>query len=239
VGTKFDIYVFIAAHGEKATITMEVLLDDKNRNLEQTKSRVHDLEGKLNKKKEKLETVHDQQLRALEDIKKLKEKNNHKETEIKILEVKTTEMEKEINQLKQTIDYLQKQITLKDMALKRAVDEKGKIVAEHTKTLQNVERKQDLTLKTCEKMADSLKNLTATVGSLRWDIQGQQQQQQGPAVPDTPRNPAPKGKSEVLGLLDKNFGSSPRKVPTCRFGDAVVWKTKKVPPEIGRNKRKY
>jgi hypothetical protein len=68
----------------------------------------------------------------------------------------------------------------------------------------------------CENLADGLKNLTATVGSLRWDIQGQQQQHQGPAVPDTPRNPAPKGKSEVLGLLDKNFGSSPRKVPTCR-----------------------
>jgi hypothetical protein len=45
---------------------------------------------------------------------------------------------------------LQKQITLKDMALKRAENEKGKIVAEHTKTLQNVERKQDLTLKMCE-----------------------------------------------------------------------------------------
>ena len=148
-------------------------------------------------------------------------------------------MEKEINQLKQTIDYLEKQITLKDMALKRAVDEKGKIVADHTKTLQNVERKQDLTLKTCEKMADGLTNLTATVDSLRWDIRRQhQQQQQGPAVPDTPRNPAPKGKSEVLGLLDKNIGSSPRKVPICRYGDAVVWKTKKVPPEIGRNKRK-
>jgi hypothetical protein len=36
--------------------------------LEQIKLRVHDLEGKLNKKKEKLEIVHDQQLRALEDI---------------------------------------------------------------------------------------------------------------------------------------------------------------------------
>jgi chromosome segregation ATPase len=219
---------------------MEVLLDDKNRNLEQTKSRVHDLEGKLNKKKEKLETVHDQQLRALEDIKKLKEKNNHKETEIKILEVKKTEMEKEINQLKQTIDYLQKQITLKDMALKRAVDEKGKIVAEHTKTLQNVERKQDLTLKTCENLADGLVNLTATVDSLRRDIQRQQQQQQqqqqGPAVPDTPRNPEPKGKSEVLRRLDKNFESSP-KVPPCRVGGVVLWKTKKA-PEI-RNKRKY
>ena len=233
MGTKFDIYVFIAAHGEKATITMEVLLDD--RNLEQIKSRVHDLEGKLNKKKEKLETIHDQQMKTLEDIKKLKEKNNHKETEIKILEVKTTEMEKEINQLKQTIDYLQKEITLKDMALKRAVDEKGKIVAEHTKTLQNVERKQDLTLKTCEKMADSLKNLAATVGSLRWDIQGQQQQQQGPAVPDTPRNPEPKIKFEVLRRLDKNFESN-LKVPPCRVGGGVYWKTKKA-PEI-RNKRK-
>ena len=219
---------------------MEVLSDDKNRNLEQIKLRAHDLEGKLNKKKEKLETVHDQQLRALEDIKKLKEKNNHKETEIKTLEVRKTQMEKEINQLKQTIDYLQKQITLKDMALKRAENEKGKIVAEHTRTLQNVERKQDLTLKTCENLADGLVNLTATVDSLRRDIQRQQQQQQqqqqGPAVPDTPRNPEPKGKSEVLRRLDNNFESSP-KVPPCRVGGVVLWKTKKA-PEI-RNKRKY
>ena len=234
--TKFDIYVFITDNRERTTITMEVLLDDKNRNLEQIKLRVHDLEGKLKKKKEKLEIVHDQQLRALEDIKKFKEKNNHKETEIKTLEVQKTQMEKEINQLKQTIDYLQKQITLKDMALKRAENEKGKIVAEHTKTLQNVERKQDLTLKMCENLADGLKNLTATVGSLRWDIQGQQQQHQGPAVPDTPRNPAPKGKPEVLRRLDKNFESSP-KVPPYRVGGVVLWKTKKA-SEM-RNKRKY
>ena len=235
--TKFDIYVFITDNRERTTITMEVLLDDKNRNLEQIQLRVHDLEGKLNKKKEKLEIVHDQQLRALEDIKKFKEKNNHKETEIKTLEVQKTQMEKEINQLKQTIDYLQKQITLKDMALKRAENEKGKIVAEHTKILQNVERKQDLTLKTCENLADGLVNLTATVNSLRWDIQRQhQQQQQGPAVPDTPRNPEPKGKSEVLRRLDKNFEPSP-KVPPCRFGGVVLWKTKKA-PEM-RNKRKY
>ena len=123
------------------------------------------------------------------------------------------------------------------MALKRAENEKGKIIAEHTKTLQNVERKQDLTLKTCEKMADGLTNLTATVDSLRWDIRRQhQQQQQGPAVPDTPRNPEPKGKSEVLRRLDKNFESSPKMTP-CRVGGVVLWKTKKA-PEI-RNKRKY
>ena len=217
---------------------MDVLLDDKNRNLEETKLRVHDLEGLLYKKKEKLKTVHDQQLRALEDIKKLKEKNNHKETEIKILEVKKTEMEKEIKQLKEKIDYLQNQITLKDMALKRAEDEKDKKVTEHTKTLQSVERKQDQTLETCKKLADGLITLTAKVGFLTCDLQ-RQQQQQGPAVQDTPRNPAPKSNSDVLGLFNKNLASSPRKVPTCRFSDAVAWKTKKVPPAIGRNNRKY
>jgi hypothetical protein len=72
----------------------------------------------------------------------------------------------------------------------------------------------------CENLADGLKNLTATVGSLRWDIQGQQQQHQGPAVPDTPRNPEPKGKPEVLRRLDKNFESNP-KVPPYRVGGVV------------------
>ncbi len=88
-------------------------------------------------------------------------------------------------------------------------------------------------------MADGLVNLTAIVDSLRRDIQRQQQrqqQQQGPAVPDTPRNPEPKGQSEVLRRLGKNFESSP-KVPPCRVGGVVLWKTKKA-SEI-RNKRKY
>jgi hypothetical protein len=51
-------------------------------------------------------------------------------------------------------------------------------------------------------LADGLVNITATINSLRRDIQRQhQQQQQGPAVPDTPRNPEAKGKSEVLRRL--------------------------------------
>ncbi|CAG2221359.1 MYH9s [Mytilus edulis] len=218
----------IANSGRKFP-SAENLFEDRKKCMDDAKLRVIELEEKLNNKKEKLSTVHDQQIRALEDLKKLKDKANNQGGEIRILEMKNQDMEREISRLKQTIDYLQKQITLKDAALKRVADEKRKLEAEHTRAIQNLERKQDQTQKTCEKLSENVVALTKAVVSLHAEIKTNQpkeqpRQYQLDITNETPRIQQPR--RDKQNLVNKSLRTLPHKVSTCNFGEGA-WKNKK------------
>ncbi|XP_052099240.1 repetitive organellar protein-like [Mytilus californianus] len=218
------------ANSDRKFLSTENLFEEKKKGMDDAKLRVIELEEKLNNKKEKLSTVHDQQIRALEDLKKLKEKANNQGGEIRILEMKNQDMEREISRLKQTIDYLQKQITLKDGALKRVMEEKRKLETEHTRAIQNLERKQDQTQKTCEKLSENVVALTKAVVSLQTEIKThhpkeQPRQYQLDISNETPRTQQPK--RDKQNLVNKSLRSLPHKISTCNFGEAAAWKQKK------------
>ncbi|CAC5383368.1 unnamed protein product [Mytilus coruscus] len=122
--------------------------DEKDKTITDLRVRIDELTLELEDKNVKLKLLRDQQRRALDDLRKQREKNSEKDLTIKSLERKNHDLEKEINKLKNTIENIQKQ-------LRRVEEEKKKTANEQLRAIQNLERKQEATQKTCEKLCEN------------------------------------------------------------------------------------
>ncbi|XP_052098099.1 uncharacterized protein LOC127732925 [Mytilus californianus] len=192
--------------------------DEKDKTITDLRVRIDELTLELEDKNDKLKLLRDQQRRALDDLRKQREKNSEKDLTIKSLERKNHDLEKEINKLKITIENIQKQ-------LRRVEEEKKKTANEQLRAIQNLERKQDATQKTCEKLCE---NFTAFARdfSKNFPLQAEvkvpnQKAQAIKDIQDEVQKPSP----------PKKFNNRQRRrgLATCNFSDAADWRTTRTP----------
>lgn len=155
-----------------------------------------------------MKLLKDQQRRALDDLKKQKERNVGKDACIKELEKKNTELEKEINRLKATIESIQKQ-------LRKVEDEKKRVTNEQLKAIQNLEKKQEATQKTCEKINENFAAFAKDVSKAFLSLQSEMRSQNHKEIQE----------EVVAKNVQKktNTKQAAQKMPTCNFSDNA-WK---------------
>lgn len=192
--------------------------DEKDKTITDLRVRIDELTSELEDKNVKLKLLRDQQRRALDDLRKQREKNTEKDSQIKILERKNHDLEKEINKLKTTIENIQKQ-------LRRVEEEKKKTANEQLRAIQNLERKQDATQKTCEKLCE---NFTAFARDFSKNFPMQAEVK----VPNQKAQAIKEAQDEVQKPSPpKKFNSRQRRrgLSTCNFSDAADWRNARTP----------
>ena len=171
---------------------------------------IDDPQKEIGDKNDKMKLLKDQQRRALDDLRKQKEKNIGKDTCIKDLEKKNSELEKEINKLKITIENIVKQ-------LRKVEDEKRRVSNEQLKAIQNLEKKQETTQKTCEKLCENFaafaKDVSKAFVSLQSEVKSQYHKEHQDEA--TAKNAQKKANTKPTAA---------QKMATCNFNDNTVWK---------------
>ncbi|VDI58895.1 Hypothetical predicted protein [Mytilus galloprovincialis] len=146
--------------------SMEENISEKKRTINDLISRVNKLEGQLLLKSEKVEEAHVERIKTLEDIKELKEHTGKRDSDIRALITKNEELERIIQNLNSHIDYLKKEIQLKDYAIERMENDRRKTDSEHTKAMQDLRGQQQETHGVCEELMDRLTSQSKDIKAL-------------------------------------------------------------------------
>lgn len=158
--------VFVIGAEEWKLESMEENISEKNETINDLISRVNKLEGQLLLKSEKVEEAHVERIKTLEDIKELKEHTGKRDSDIRALITKNEELERIIQNLNSHIDYLKKEIHLKDYAIERMENDRRKTDSEHTKAMQDLRGQQQETHGVCEELMDRLTSQSKDIKAL-------------------------------------------------------------------------